>query len=271
MTLRGIRRGKKAAVEGKRGRRNERRRAVVIESLHQIEGRRILPGEAIQFHCRPELPCFNSCCRGKRLPLLPYDVLRLRLALNIPSDRLLADHGELEEDPASGWPVLRLKLEADGRCPFVTDMGCAVYPHRPTCCRIFPLARAVSSRPGESTPEEIFLATEAKGCLGWSQHRTLTVEQWVAEQGLVEYRRANNRVSRLFLHPLRRRPLVLSPRETHTVIMALYNLDVLRRAVEPPDFAARGNFPRARIDRALASDEDLLELGEEWLTTQLFG
>jgi hypothetical protein len=57
----------------------------------------------------------------------------------------------------------------------------------------------------------------------------------------------------------------------HAVIMALYNLDVFRQSVALPDFPARFGLESATIARALASDEALLELGQDWLTAQLFG
>lgn len=239
---------------------------VMIEGEQELVGERLEPEQTIQFSCRPGLRCFNSCCRDKRLQLFPYDMLRLRRALDSPSQQVLEQHVELEIDPSSGWPALRIRLEADGRCPFVTDRGCRIYEHRPTCCRIFPLARAVGR------DEEIFLAERRAGCLGWEEPRTLTVEQWLQEQGLADYRRANNRVSQLFLHHGRRqRRMDLSQQQIHAVIMTLYNLDVFREAVARPGFARCFGLQQERVDAALSSDEALLELGQDWLTKQLFG
>ena len=44
------------------------------------------------FRCHPGLACFNSCCRNKRLTLLPYDVLRLSRALGRSSGSLSNGH-----------------------------------------------------------------------------------------------------------------------------------------------------------------------------------
>ncbi len=243
----------------------------MIETEGEFSGRPLSPGELLPFRCHPGLACFNSCCRNKRLPLLPYDVLRLSRGIGCRSDELLANHAELEIEPRSGWPTLRFQLAADGRCPFVSDAGCGVYPHRPTCCRIFPLARAVGIE-GDGEPREIFAVAEAGGrCLGFGSSEALTVEGWVSGQGLDAFRAANNRVARLFLHPRRPRPLSLSTAQIHAVVMALYNLDVFRQSVAEPDFAARFELSSASVTRALASDEALLELGQDWLATQLFG
>jgi Fe-S-cluster containining protein len=243
----------------------------VIETEAELSGRRLSPGDPMPFRCHPGLACFNFCCRDKRLTLLPYDVLRLSRALGVPSHRFLDEHAELEIEPGSGWPTLRIRLAPDGRCPFVGEKGCGVYPDRPTCCRVFPLARAVRLGPG-GEPEEAFLASGADGsCLGFGEPGTLTVEAWIRDQGMDPYRSANDRVARLFLDPRRPRPMALSPAEVHAVVLALYNLDVLREMVAGPGFAARSGLGEERVRRALAADEALLELGQDWLAARLFG
>jgi len=245
----------------------------MIETEAELEGRRLTLEEQIGFACHAGLACFNRCCRDKRLPLLPYDLLRLRGALGLGSQELLARHAELELDAESGWPTLRIRLEEDGRCPFVREAGCAVYEHRPTCCRIYPLTRAV--RPGptpEDPPTELFLALEPPGCLGWGERRgELTLSRFLEEQGLTPYHRANNRLLRLLLHPARPRPLVLDERKLHTVILALYNLDLWREAVSTPGFADRFGVAPARLEAARAGEQALSELGQDWLAAELFG
>jgi len=245
----------------------------MIEREDQLEGRRMALDERFSFRCGPDLACFNSCCRNKRLPLFPYDFLRLRRALELPSQEVLARFVELEIDPGSGWPALRLKLQDDGRCHFVTEEGCGVYPHRPACCRIFPLARAVSLVSGE--PSELFLAQESRGCLGWREAREITVQGYLEEQEILPYRTANNRILGLLMHPARRgggsRKIELDERQTHAFIMALYNLDVYRQLVAQDGFAARFGVPEERVARALSDDQELLDLGQDWVTALLFG
>lgn len=234
-------------------------------------GRRLDPGELLGFRCHPGLACFNSCCRDKRLTLLPYDVLRLRRALGSGSVAFLAEHAALEIESGSGWPTLRLELTADGRCPFVGGAGCRVYGDRPTCCRIYPLARAVSLD-GAGDPRELFvLEAKPETCLGFGAPGEPTVAAWARGQGLDEYRVANDRAARLFLHPRRPRPLSLAPAEVHAVVMALYNLDVFRDLAARPGFAERSGLSGERLAKALASDEALLELGQDWLAARLFG
>lgn len=235
-----------------------------------LPGRRLKPGERFHFACRPELECFNSCCRDKRLPLLPYDMLRLRRGLNRASPDILAELVELEADPTSGWPALRIKLADGGVCPFVTAQGCAVYEHRPTCCRVYPLARAVAPGKKGRPPEEFYLVQDAPGCQGWQENAELTAESWAVDQGLPPYLEAHNRALGLFMHPRRPRRVELNPRQTHAYIAALYNLDVFRQGLDQPGFAKRLGLSADRLEAARLQDEALLDLGLEWLTKQLF-
>lgn len=242
----------------------------MIEAGRELSGRRLGATDALPFRCHPGLSCFNSCCRDKRLTLLPYDVVRLRRALGRSSADFLAEHAELEIE-ASGWPTVRLKLEADGRCPFVGEAGCGVYRDRPTCCRTYPLARAVSLD-GAGEPTHFFLVEDTGGrCLGFGSPEATTIEAWVRGQGLDAYRAANDRLARLVLHPGRPRPLALAPAELHAVVMALYNVDVFREFVARPGFGAPAGVSAGRVERALGSDDALLELAQDWLAARLFG
>lgn len=245
--------------------------ATMIEDAATLTGRTLAPGEPFTFRCHPDLACFNSCCRDKRLPLLPYDALRLRRALGLGSAALLEDHVVLEVDPTSGWPALRLDLRPDGRCPFIGPDGCQVYEHRPTCCRVYPLARAVRPGVGAHALEEVFIAGHTPGCLGWNEPRQLTAETWVEDQGLAPYRQANNLLPRLLLHPRRRRPMELDPRQTHGYLLALYNLDIFGQVVAGADFGSRFGFPPDLVQAALDDQEALLALGIRWLEEQFFG
>lgn len=246
--------------------------AGVIEREGELGGRRLGRDEPLPFRCHAGLACFNSCCRDKRLTLLPYDALRLARGLGLATGALLERHAELELDPESGWPTLRIRLLPDGRCPFVGEGGCAVYRDRPTCCRTYPLARALRLDPSGGPPAEVFVTEDTRGrCLGFGAPPAHTVEAWTRDQGLEPYHAANARAARLFLDPRRPRPLALSPAGIHAVVLALYNLDVLREQVARPGFAAGAGLPEARVAEALRSDEALLALGQDWLAARLFG
>lgn len=243
----------------------------MIESEQALAGEKLAPGEEFNFQCSPELACFNTCCWNKRLPLYPYDMLRLRLGMNLPSQEILARVVELEFDPVSGWPALRLKLTDEGACPLLTPEGCSVYEHRPAACRIYPLGRAAQPGVGGGPARVIYLRQHTKGCLGWDQPRTHKVADWIRDQGLEPYNRANDSAMELFLHPGRKGRLKLSEPQIHAVIAALYNLDVFRKNACEPGFARRFGLDEALAGRAVHDDDALLELGQRWLTAQLFG
>jgi len=243
----------------------------VIETQGDMGGQRLERDQAFNFACRPGLACFNSCCRYKRLPLWPYDLLRLRRSLPMDSARILEKYAELEFDPRSGWPSLRLRLDDQGRCPLLTPEGCGVYAHRPAACRVYPLAWAAKPAAEGLPPQELFVRQETKGCLGWQEAKVHTPASWVADQGLEPYLEANSALLSLFFHPKRRGRLQLNQAQTHAVIASLYNLDVFRQAAGQAGFAAKAGLDPQAVKRALESDEALLNLGRDWLAERLFG
>ena len=82
---------------------------------------------------------------------------------------------------ATGLPVVTLKMLPDGRCPFVTEGGCRIYSHRPTPCRLYPLARV---RVGEEV--QYYLLKE-DFCLGHLESKEWSPEDWVDDQEAEEY------------------------------------------------------------------------------------
>ena len=84
--------------------------------------------------------CFTRCCRDITIFLTPYDVLRMKNALQLLSGDFLARYtATLIGDV--GLPVVVLKMQEDDEksCPFVTRSGCGIYEDRPWACRIYPL------------------------------------------------------------------------------------------------------------------------------------
>ncbi|MFA4837419.1 MAG: YkgJ family cysteine cluster protein, partial [Dehalococcoidia bacterium] len=111
---------------------------------------------AFKFDCHTQVSCFGKCCRDVNIFLTPYDVLRMKNALGIPSAEFLEKYATpliLEENQL---PVLLLKMgedDADKKCPFVSDAGCTIYNDRPWSCRMYPVGLA-SSKTQTSAGEE---------------------------------------------------------------------------------------------------------------------
>ena len=240
----------------------------MFETKEQIGGSQIEKNETFCFACGPEMKCFNTCCAGKRLPLWPYDVLRLKKALQTSSAKILETYADMEYDPQSGWPVLRLRLDEAGRCPFVSESGCTVYEHRPAACRLFPLARAVKPKPN-GTADVLYIRQETTGCLGWDRDVEHTPLSWDENQGLIEYNQANDLLLMLYFHPKRRGRVELTPEQTHAVIAALYNPDVFLEMMSRSEYRQR--WGALRIRDAKMSDKALLLLGRDYLLDILFG
>jgi len=89
------------------------------------------------FECHKMVKCFTKCCRGINIVLTPYDIIRLKNRMQIPSDEFLAVYTKPELLEKTDLPVVTLKMLDDEKesCPFVRDDGCLVYADRPSSCR----------------------------------------------------------------------------------------------------------------------------------------
>ena len=50
-----------------------------------MSDRKLHGNDTFSFSCSKELECFNRCCRDINLFLTPYDILRIKRRLKIPS------------------------------------------------------------------------------------------------------------------------------------------------------------------------------------------
>jgi Fe-S-cluster containining protein len=113
--------------------------------------------------------------------LTPYDVLRLRRALNMSSSEVLNRYTMNYLAGAGQIPVVQLAMDPETLyCKLVTEEGCSVYGDRPWACRMYPLDLA--SRDGEYT-----LITGKERCLGLLENSSMTVDDWLSEQGVEPY------------------------------------------------------------------------------------
>ncbi len=231
------------------------------------ENERLSASDTFRFSCRPELSCFNHCCANKHLPLTPYDVLRIKAALGLTSDELLARHTLYSIDPSTGFPVISIRMGDDPEktCPFVSPKGCTVYENRPTACRLYPLARAVSADPMGDVVKEFFYSIDTPVCLGIREREVRSVEQWLDDQGLPSYLGMNDRVVGFVLTTKKRLGKPLDERSLHKVLVALYNLDVFRDFVFSTQILDILQTKEPLRDRIRNDDTALLELALTYL------
>lgn len=223
--------------------------------------------EAFRFACGPEVACFNDCCRDLNQALTPYDALRLKRGLGVPSGRFLAQFTRRHTGPGSGLPVVTLAppdLETRA-CPFVSAAGCRVYSNRPASCRTYPLVRAVrrSRETGAAVASHFILAEPH--CRGFAGNRTQTARQWTTDQGVGDYHTENDRMLEVisFKNGLRRGPL--SPSSAERVYTALYDLDEFRRRLFDDGLAAESRVGEDLLEAARRDEFALLRVGLEWV------
>jgi Fe-S-cluster containining protein len=192
--------------------------------------KRLQLSDSFVFSCHKDLACFNKCCRKKHLPLTPFDVLRLKRALNMHSDDFLTEHTVFQLDQDSGFPIISIKMgdDSEALCPFVAPEGCRVYSDRPTACRLYPLGRAAGKSRDQKEWEGFFFALDTPGCLGTEEKKIWTLEEWQKNQELLPYLIMNDKMLDIVFHKKRDRERPLEQHQIQKVMVACYNLDVFR-------------------------------------------
>lgn len=232
---------------------------------------RLGPDDKINFRCSQSLDCFTSCCSDVSIVLTPYDVLRMKQALEIDSSSFLEQYTISPFTKEQRIPVVLLKMNPDSkRCQFVsTEEGCSIYGNRPWACRMYPLGMA---EPDNPTPEDrrfYFLLKEAT-CLGHDENNLIAVREWIEDQGIEEYDAYGAPFKEIMLHPFWNGEESLSPEQIDMYYMACYDLDRFRRFVFDTRFLDLFDVDEDRIEAMRNSDLELYEFAMQWLKFSLF-
>ncbi|MBN2124370.1 MAG: YkgJ family cysteine cluster protein [Deltaproteobacteria bacterium] len=230
-----------------------------------------LPTGTFRFRCHRDVPCFTKCCADLRLVLTPYDVLRLKNRLGLPSPEFLDTYTDTRLENASRFPGVFLNMRPDGekKCPFLTSDGCSVYEDRPGACRLYPVARASLHTRGGGK-EKFFLVQEAH-CLGFLEDRKWTVGEWMKGEGLDEYNTMNDLWLEITSNPRSLGPEKGIPPKVQMYFMACYNLDRFRDFLFHSGFFNRFEIDPARREDLASDDVVLLQFAFQWLKYSLFG
>lgn len=228
--------------------------------------------EHFNFYCSNDVPCFNKCCRDLNQFLTPYDVLRLKACLNLPSHLFLERFTVRHTGPETGFPVVAFKTDPKSghMCPFVTDAGCRVYGDRPSSCRMYPIARAVSRSRKTARVTEHFALLRESHCQGHQQPKRQTVREWIDTQGLKPYNIYNDMLLELIHRKNRLQPGPLQPDASQRFYLALYDLDAFREKAFDGDVLKTLALDRDTCERARREDTALLEVGIDWLKNTIF-
>lgn len=227
-----------------------------------------LKGDRFQFNCHPGVPCFNECCAQLNLLLTPYDILRLKKRLGLDSSTFLEQHTEMISDDHQRFPKVQLKMtDREGRpCPFVAAAGCTIYEDRPGACRTYPLGRG-SAKGGR----EMFFLVREDHCRGFEEDKTWEVKEWLADQGLEEYNRVNDRWMEIITEKASLGPPENAMKKIQMFFMVSYNLDRFRDFVYKSRFLHMFELDSKTVEQAREDDLALLYLGYDWLDFALFG
>jgi Fe-S-cluster containining protein len=229
--------------------------------------------DSFTFTCSPEVTCFNQCCMDVNQFLYPYDIIRLKSHLCMTSTEFLDNHAIIYSGDTTGLPVVSFRTSPmNGHaCPFVTEKGCGVYENRPASCRIFPLARAISRARSTGEISEHFALIKDPVCNGFKSGRSIRVRDWVIGQGLLEYNEANDRMIELVSLKQQIMPGPLSGTEKEKFILACYDVDRFRSAIDNDGLVKEDDIGKGRYLQIMANDKALLDFGMEWVAGEIFG
>ncbi|MFP4475105.1 MAG: YkgJ family cysteine cluster protein [Desulfatibacillaceae bacterium] len=249
-------------------------KTVSTEQINGSRGRRIGADETFCFACHPGVSCFTLCCRNLNLFLYPYDVLRLRRALDMDSGDFIDRHTDVVMREGNAFPdvLLRMADNEERTCPFLTDEGCTVYQDRPESCRSFPVENGLLfDEQGQAEPVHFFRPPDF--CEGRHEPDAWTPRTWAEDQGAVHYQRMNIAWGKLKAwftgNPWG--PEGPQGRLAKMAFMATYNPDAFRGFVLESSLGKRFDVKPATIKKIKRDDEELLLFGMDWVRLIVFG
>jgi Fe-S-cluster containining protein len=225
----------------------------------------LTPKDGFRFHCHAGRDCFNQCCRDITIFLTPYDIIRMKNALNMTSSAFLSAYTVTLIGDA-GLPVVVLQMQADAQksCPFVESSGCRIYPDRPWACRIYPL-KPESTKITEKAGKSYYSVMAAPFCRGFETDRALTVRQWIEEQGIAPYLEMEAPFKKITADEHLMRTKIENEKIRQMVYMSCYDLDRFRRFVFDSTFLERFDVEPEEIEAVRADDSALYRLALRWL------
>lgn len=236
-----------------------------MESENIVE---VSEDELFCFDCNSGVSCFNECCGDLNQFLTPYDILRLKNHFSMSSTRFLDQYTIRHMGPQTGLPVITLKPADPStlKCPFVTSSGCSVYADRPSSCRMYPVIR-VLSRSRETGKTQIrYALLKEPHCRGFEQKQRLTVNKWMAWQGLLPYNEMNDLMMDIISLKNRFMPGPLIGEAGQLFYTLCYDIDRFKE-----ETFMTGHHVIEIPDSVKSNDEDLLRFGMAYLRDNVFG
>ena len=228
----------------------------------------------IKFRCHPKVSCFTACCGNINIILTPYDILRIRKELNMSADEFLLRFTKPVFLEKTDMPGVKLNLDENGRCPFVTEKGCTIYQHRPTTCRYYPVGMSFFHEGADegATAEEFYFLVKEDHCKGHDEDQVMTIREWRKDQGIDE----SDAMNREWMELVMRRKsfgqqATLSEQAQKIFFMASTDLDKFRNFVLSDSFRDTYEIEQATIDEIEKDDIALMKFSFKYLASSLFG
>ena len=228
----------------------------------------------IQFSCHKGISCWNACCANIDISLTPYDIVRLKKHLGISSTEFLREYTvpyEMEKDGLAG--VKLRPVENGTACRFMKPQGCGVYADRPTACRYYPVALLSMRKQDEYTDTQAYAIVKEDHCKGHEVARTVTIDDYRKEQGVIEYDELARGWRQLVLKKKSSGPSIGAPslKSRQLFFMACYDIDTFHSFVESEAFAKLFAMSDAERTLILADDAELMQFSFRFLKQVLFG
>lgn len=230
--------------------------------------------KVIQFRCHKDVGCWNACCSNIDITLTPYDIIRMKNRLDMSSGDFLKAYTVPYEMDQDGTPGVKLRpVEGGTACQFMRPEGCAVYEDRPTACRYYPVALLSMRNQEEYTDRTSYALVQEKHCLGHQEPRSLTIDEYREDQGVVVYDEKGRGWRQLVLKKKSAGPAIGKPPaiSNQLFFMASYDVDRFRAFVSSDSFNKTYDIPLEVMATLLADDEALMEFGYNFLKHALFG
>jgi uncharacterized protein len=225
-----------------------------------------------QFKCHPGVPCFTQCCRGIDIMLTPYDVIRMKNRMGIPSEDFLAVYTKPHLLETTDLPVITLKMMDDEQrsCPFVREDGCIIYEDRPTTCRYYPLGVATLSYK-EQQKDGFYIFINEPHCKGFDEKDQWTVAEWRKNQGVDIHDEINELWTDLIV---RKKSIPKNVRLTEKTkkmfFTASYDIDGFKRFVFESSFLTLYDIDKKILAEIRSDEIALLRFGFSWLKWLMF-
>ncbi len=244
-------------------------KSIDTDKLTDLPGKRIKDGDTFSFRCYPGIGCYNRCCRNLNLFLYPYDILRLKNALDLSSDDFLDQYVDVVLRTDNFFPevLLRMSENKERTCPFLEDAGCSLYTDRPDTCRTFPVEQGVLYDANRKKDTVLHFFRPPDFCLGQHEDQEWTVATWSRDQDAERYHRMTIRwaeLKRLFQNDPWGGEGPEGPR-AKMAFMASYNIDRFREFVFNSSFLKRYKVKSEILKKIKANDGELLNFGFDWV------